>query len=153
MSNISSFTLGVVASICAQIIGYAFTRFISIPALYPYMDIRGEWMGEYEIDGVKARESIHVTHQFWKWCRGTFIWTNPDNINERVEYRFSASFRLANTFVGYIKVKSKKRLDVGTFLMAVDHDGKSGIGGIVSIDFKTNNPSAHTYHISRLSRV
>jgi hypothetical protein len=153
MSNISSFIWGVFASVCAQIVGYAFTRVVSLPGLYPYMDIRGEWKGEYELDGVTVRERIHVTHQFWKWCRGTFIWTNPDDEKERVEYRFSASFRLANTCVGYIKMKSRRKLDVGTFLIVIDHDGKTGKGGIVSMDFKTNQPRAHTYHISRLPHV
>ena len=145
-----NFLLGVLSSLCAMFIAYLATKIVSLPALYPYPDMRGDWKGEYEVDGVKVNETIRVTQQFWKWCRGTFIWINPEEENERVEYSFTGSFKLSNVVTGFIKVKSKRRLDIGTFLILMDHSGKGGAGAIVSIDFKTNQPSAHAYRISRL---
>jgi len=66
------FFLGILASLIAAAIWQAISHLTSfIPSKYP--DVRGEWIGEYELNGNIVNELITVEQQFGKKIRGFFI--------------------------------------------------------------------------------
>jgi len=143
------FWFGVITSFVGTVVFEVIRRTASV-SFYPYPDIKGEWEGEYEIRGKKGKELIRIEQQFWRWCKGTFIWTNPDDSSDTLNYRFSGKFIYTNTVLGCFRSTTRRCLDDGVFIIRVDYDTQNGTGGSVSIDHKTNEPTSSTYRIRRL---
>lgn len=147
----NGFWFGVLTSFVGTLVFELLRRTASF-SFYPYPDIRGKWEGEYINQGETGRELVHVKQQFWRWCKGTFTSTNPNDERNAIKYKFVGKFIYTNTVQGRFRSTTRQCLDDGVFLIRVDHNTRAGSGGSVSIDQKTNEPIVHTYEIKRLPR-
>lgn len=147
----TEFLLGVLSSLVATLIGHLITRKTSFP--FPYPDVRGKWIGSAGgLDGneVAYQETFEFKQQFWGWCQGEFIWTNPKNTNEKIAYEFSAKFVSSDTVLAEFKAKEKRYMDKGAFMIKLRTNTNEGVGAAFSIDFEDDVPKATTYSIRRL---
>jgi hypothetical protein len=148
--NFNDFAYGVVTSLVATALWQVATKKLNSPFFFPYPDIRKTtWIGNYELDGHEIQEEINIDQQFWKWCSGTFTWSNPEDLNERIKYNFKGKFVMHHLLAGTFRPKERRYMDFGTFLFAFQHDTKTAEGGSVSINFKTNRPMSIEYSMTR----
>jgi hypothetical protein len=127
-------------------------------------DIRGRWIGTGSNSnsnrnagwfGLKGSptsycEKFDFKYQIFSWCLGEFIWSNPENEQEEVTYKFLAKFISKDTITADFKSDGRKNIDRGAFMIKLDADMKKGQGAAFSIDFKTNLPSPTSYKIERI---
>ena len=144
-----AFFLGILASLIAAAIWQTISHLFSfIPSKYP--DVRGEWIGEYELNGNIVNETITVKQQFGKKIRGFFIspnTVNPDN--EGFKYSFTGTF-VAPTYLTLTFTPANKQCtDYGSSVLLISNDHQTITGASASLDMATGKPHTISYKMTR----
>ena len=143
------FFLGILASLIAAVIWQAISHLTSfIPSKYP--DVRGEWIGEYVLNGNTVNESITVEQQFGKKIRGFFL--SPNTVNpdkEDFKYSFTGTFVAPTYLTLSFSPANKQCTDYGSSVLLISNDHQTITGASASLDMATGKPHTLPYKMAR----